>query len=260
MVTTLSKLDIRPEDGPIGAEITGLDLTRPLDDESFAEIEAALVRHAAVVIRDNLLTPPQLAAFSRRFGAPQINVRAEARNADTPEVFWISNITEDGKAVGSHDAGRYWHFDLCYLKAPSRVTLLNALEVPSRDGEVFGDTQFASAAAAYDALPETMKTRLDGLEAANGYRFMWNKKAHEFGLRPVLREAELEARFPPDAIHPSSARTPRMAANACMSAKATPTPSLGCLKTRVTHCYRRFSIISPIWFSTTATNGASATC
>ncbi len=58
---------------------------------------------------------------------------------------------EDGKPVGSHDAGRYWHFDLCYLNTPSRVTLLNALEVPSRDGEVFGDTRFASAAAAYDA-------------------------------------------------------------------------------------------------------------
>ena len=47
-----------------------------------------------------------------------------------------------------------------------------------------------------------MKTRLNGLEAANGYRYMWNKKAHEFGLRPVLRQEELEARFPPDAVHP----------------------------------------------------------
>ena len=202
METTLSKLAMRLEDGPIGAEIMGLDLAETLDDGTFAEIEAALNRHAVVVIRDNLLSPAQLAAFSRRFGPPQINVRAEARNADTPEVFWISNITEDGKPVGSHDAGRYWHSDLCYLKAPSKVTLLNAIKVPARGGEVFGATQFASAAAAYDALSDAMKVRLADLKAANGYRFMWNKKAHEFGLRPVLSQTELEERFPPDAVHP----------------------------------------------------------
>ena len=202
METTLSKLAVRPEEGPIGAEITELDLLLPLDAETFNAIEDALDHHAVVVIRDNLLTPPQLATFSRRFGPPQINVRAEARNADTPEVFWISNISEDGKPVGSHDAGRYWHSDLCYLEAPSKVTLLNAIEVPARDGAVFGDTQFASATAAYDALSEDMKARLATLKAANGYRYMWNKKAHEFGLRPVLSEAELAERFPPDAIHP----------------------------------------------------------
>jgi len=198
----MSKLAVRPEDGPIGAEISELDLSQPLDEQTFKEIEDVLDRQAVVVIRDNLLTPAQLAAFSRRFGPPQINVRAEARNADTPEVFWISNITEDGKPVGSHDAGRYWHSDLCYLETPSKVTLLNAIEVPVRDGNVLGDTQFASATAAYDALPSGMKTRLADLKAANGYRYMWNKKAHEFGLRPVLSEAELEERFPPDAIHP----------------------------------------------------------
>lgn len=202
MATSSTSFDLRAEDGPIGAEITGLDLSSPVDAATFEAIEDALNRHAVVVIRGNPLTPPQLAAFSHRFGQPQINVRAEARNADTPEVFWISNITEDGKPVGSHDAGRYWHSDLCYLEAPSKVTLLNAIEVPSKDGQVFGATQFASATAAYDALSGDMKARLEGLRAANGYRFMWNKKAREFGLRPVLSEAELEARFPPDAIHP----------------------------------------------------------
>ncbi len=201
MDTTVPKFAIRSENGPIGAEITGLDLAIPLDDATFDEIESALYRHAVVVIRDCLQTPPQLASFSRRFGTPQINVRAEATNAETPEVFWISNITKDGQPVGSHDAGRYWHSDLCYLDAPSKVTLLNAIEVPTRDGMVFGDTRFAAATAAYDALSDDLKRRLEGLRAANGYRYMWNKKAHEFGLRPVLSEEELE-RYPPDALHP----------------------------------------------------------
>ena len=209
MKTTLETFEVATETGLIGAEIAGLDLTETIDTATFSSIEYALYKHGVVVIRDNLLTPTQLAAFSRRFGPPQINVRAEARNADTPEIFWISNLTKDGKPIGSHDAGRYWHSDLCYLETPSKVTLLNAIEVPERDGIVFGDTQFASAAAAYDALPNTMKKRLKGLKAANSYRYMWNKKAHEFGLRPVLSQAELEKRFPPDAIHPIVRTHPR---------------------------------------------------
>ncbi len=201
MGATDTKLAIRAEPGPVGAEILGLDLTQNLDDACFAEIEAALYRHAVVVIRDNTLTPVQLANFSHRFGRPQINVRAEATNEEAPEIFWVSNITVDGKPVGSHDAGRYWHSDLCYLESPSKITLLNAIEVPMRDGRAFGDTQFSSASAAYDSLSEDMKQRLDGLRAANGYRYMWNKKAREFGLRPVLSEEELK-KYPSDAIHP----------------------------------------------------------
>jgi taurine dioxygenase len=201
VATTLETLMVRPAKGPIGAEITGIDLTQIVGDATFAEIDAAIYHHAVVVIRGSALTPVQLAAFSRRFGRPQVNVRAEATNAETPEIFWISNITENGKPVGSHDAGRYWHSDLCYLESPSKVTLLNAIEVPERNGKVYGDTLFAAATAAYDALDEEMKLRLDGLRAANGYRYMWNKKAREFGLRPVLSEAELK-KYPPDALHP----------------------------------------------------------
>ena len=154
-----------------------------------------------VVIRDQTLTPAQLAAFARRFGTPQVNVRAEANSGETPEVFWVSNVTKDGKPLGSHDAGRYWHSDLCYLEKPSSVTLLNAVEVPEQDGVIYGDTLFAGAAAAYDALPDDIKQRLEGRRAANGYRYMWNMKAREFGKRPVLSEKELK-KYPPDALHP----------------------------------------------------------
>ena len=197
----MSQMEIRSSGGPIGAEITGIDVSRPVADADFAAIEAALDRYAVIVIRDQSLTGAQLADFARRFGPLQINVRAEANADESPEVFWVSNVTKDGKPVGSHDAGRYWHSDLCYLERPSRMTLLHALEVPEKDGVVYGDTQFAGAAAAYDALPAATKARLDGLKAANGYRYMWNRKALEFGKRPVLSEKELE-KYPPDAIHP----------------------------------------------------------
>ncbi|MCG8546753.1 MAG: TauD/TfdA family dioxygenase [Alphaproteobacteria bacterium] len=198
----MAKLEVRPSDGAIGAEITGADLTVPVGDDDFATIEDAVNRYAVIVVRDQILTGAQLAAFARRFGQPQINVRAEANDAEVPEVFFVSNVTKDGKPLGSHDAGRYWHSDLCYLEKPSTVTLLNAIEVPEKDGVTYGDTLFAGSAVAYDALPDEMKQRLDGLKAANGYRNMWNRKAREFGARPVLSDEELEARYPPDAYHP----------------------------------------------------------
>ena len=194
-------MEIRPSGGAIGAEIVGIDVSAPLDATTFAKVEAALDAYAVVVIRDQKPAPAAFAAFSRRFGNPQVNVRAEVTDGALPEIGWITNVTRDGKPLGSHDAGRYWHSDLCYLEMPSKLTLLYALEVPERDGVVYGDTQFAGMAAAYDALPEATKRRLQGLKAANGYRYMWNKKAHEFGVRRVLSEKELE-KYPPDAIHP----------------------------------------------------------
>jgi len=197
----MSGMQIRSSGGAIGAEITGIDLARESDPWICADIATALDRHAVVVIREQKLTPPQLAAFSRHFGTPQVNVRAEVNHDEAPEVGWITNVTRDGKPLGSHDAGRYWHSDLCYLEKPSKLTVLHALEVPERDGVTYGDTRFAGAAAAYDTLPEAIRQRIDGLKAANGYRYMWNRKAREFGARELLSEAEL-AKYPPDAIHP----------------------------------------------------------
>ena len=98
----MSDLQIRSSGGAIGAEITGVDLTKPVDDADFTKITDALNEYAVVVIRDQKLTPAQLAAFARHFGTPQINVRAEANSGETPEVFWVSNVTKDGKPLGSH--------------------------------------------------------------------------------------------------------------------------------------------------------------
>lgn len=198
----MAQFALRNDDGPIGAEIAGLDLAQPFDAATFARIEAAVHDRAVVVVRDQADLPgPALVAFAHRFGTPQVNVRAEANSRGAPDIFWVSNVTEGGRPLGSHDAGRYWHSDLCYLERPSKVTLLHALEVPMRDGVARGDTLFASACAAWEALPAKMKLRLDGLTAANSYRAMWNRKAREFGLRPELDEAGL-ATLPADAIHP----------------------------------------------------------
>ena len=195
-------VQIKPSATALGAEIIGVDVAQSLDEATFKAIEAAIYEHAVVAIRGQSLDPAAQARFAHRFGKPQVNVRAEANHAEVPEVFWVSNVTRDGKPLGSHDAGRYWHSDLCYLTQPSKLTLLHAVEVPERDGITFGSTLFAGAHLAYDALNDALKRELEGLRAANSYRTMWNRKARDFGLRETLNQAELQARFPEDAWHP----------------------------------------------------------
>jgi taurine dioxygenase len=170
----MSTLDISRPPGPIGAAIDGADLATEVGDADFRAIADTVDLPSADLVR-----------FARRFGAPQVNVRAEANNGDIPEIFWVTNVSKDGVPLGSHDAGRYWHSDLCYLKTPSDLTLLHALEVPAKDGVSYGATQFASATAAYDALPEEIKTKLEGKTARNGYRFMWNRK--DDAVHPIFR-------------------------------------------------------------------------
>ena len=158
-------LNLERMDAPLGAEIHDVDLSQPVDDATFAEIENAFNTHSVLVFRDQDLTPEQQIAFSRRFGPLEVHVLSQYLHPDHPEILVVSNILKDGRNVGIPDAGRYWHTDLSYMAAPSRGSLLYAMEIPEKDGEVLGDTLFASASAAYDALPDAMKRRLDGVEA-----------------------------------------------------------------------------------------------
>jgi taurine dioxygenase len=183
----------------IGAEIRGVDLSRPLDDARFTEIVDAFHSHEVVVFRGQQFTPEQHIAFSRRFGELDINVRSRFNKREYPEILVVSNILENGEPIGVQDAGRYWHSDLCYLPRPSRCTLLYALEVPVKDGVALGDTLFASASAAYAALPEELKQRLAGRKAVNSYTYTYDRKVREFNRTPV----EMEGRTaPPDVLHP----------------------------------------------------------
>ena len=204
----MAEIKITHETGPIGAAITGLDLGSDMSEGEFKTVRETVNARAVVVIRDQVALPSErLVTFARLFGTPQVNVRADANNEANPEVFWVSNVHENGKPLGSHDAGRYWHSDLCYLEKPSDVTLLHALEVPAKDGVSYGATEFIGATAAYDPSSDDLKEKIAGVTARNGYRFMWNRKAREFGKRPVLSDAESGVSGgcgPPDCPHPSS--------------------------------------------------------
>jgi taurine dioxygenase len=198
---------VRKSSAPIGAEIFDIDLAKGLDDAAFEAAADALHQNEVIVFRGQTLTTEQQIAFSRRFGDLDVNVRSEFNKGGHPEVLVLSNIQKDGKPIGVVDAGRYWHTDLCYLPRPARTTILHALEVPMNGAEPLGDTLFSSMTRAYDALPDSMKQRLEGLKAVHSYRYTYEQKAKDFKLRPGLSERGTDW-LPPDIVHDVVRRHP----------------------------------------------------
>ncbi|RRV27719.1 TauD/TfdA family dioxygenase [Pseudomonas sp. o96-267] len=179
--------EVRPFDAPVGAEIIGLDLTRPLSDEDFARVHRAHLDHALLVFRDQRITPEQQIAFSRRFGPLQIHVLKQFLLADHPEIFIISNIIENGQPIGLGDAGKFWHSDLSYKEFPSLGSMLLAQELP----EEGGDTLFASQQLAYETLPAELRQAIEGKRAAHSYTARYADEVFAGIRRPTLTEAQL---------------------------------------------------------------------
>jgi alpha-ketoglutarate-dependent taurine dioxygenase len=141
--------------GALGAEIAGVDLSRPLSDEVIGEIRQALLDHQVIFFHDQHLTPEQHLAFGRRFGELQIHDFVEPAEED-------QHILEVRKEpYETRNFGGGWHTDVSYLERPSLGSVLYAREVPA----VGGDTMFASQYLAYDALSDGMKAMLGGMTA-----------------------------------------------------------------------------------------------
>ncbi len=165
-------ISIQKSGKPLGAEISGVDLSQELDEETFAAISDAFFEHQVVVFRGQRLTPSRQVAFTRRFGELEHHVRKEHCLPGYPEILVVSNVLDErGRAIGVQDAGRFWHSDLSYKRVPSLLSALYALEVPVKEGVVLGATGFASTTAAYEALPGELQRRLQGLRNVHSYRF-----------------------------------------------------------------------------------------
>ena len=137
-------VEVRPLDAPLGAEIAGIDLARPLEAGDAAALLAAWRRHLVLVARGQRLSDPQLLVFSRIFGEldpPGPNPYGEPFNTEHPEINVISNVVENGRPIGNLGAGEaVWHADMTYVETPPKAAVLHALEVPD---DRSGDTWFA---------------------------------------------------------------------------------------------------------------------
>ena len=158
-------LHLKPLSPGFGLEAWGVDLSEPISDEAFAEIEDAFFDGQVLAFRHQQLTPRTFLAFARRFGPPEPHVIDQFHHPDDPNILILSNVEIDGEPQGLADAGTYFHTDYSYLAVPARATMLYSIEVP----EVGGNTLFANQYAAYDDLPVAMKRKIDPLVAVHHY-------------------------------------------------------------------------------------------
>lgn len=150
-------LDVRPISGAGGAEISGVDLSRDLDDEVIAEIRAALCEHAVVFFRDQALSVERHKALARRFGEIFIHPNFNGVTED-PEVVTVRREPGDTSFIGES-----WHTDTTMCAEPPMAAILYGIEVPPYGGDTF----FSNQMAAYDALSDGMKKLLEGLRAVH---------------------------------------------------------------------------------------------
>lgn len=191
-------MQIEPSGKTLGASVYDLDLAEPINDASFKTLAQALGQYGALCIKNQNIEPAAQKAFAERFGTLEINVAAGPYTVpDYPEVMILSNQIEDGRPVGLGDAGQGWHTDMSYSKEIAFANVLYALKIPRRDGKPLGATLFANMHAAYDDLPEDMKTRLKGKSAIHDFEKFWEMMRERPGSTRGPLTPEQRAKKPP---------------------------------------------------------------
>ena len=178
-------ITVKPVTIRIGAEIEGVDLSKPLDDRTFEEIHRAFLEHCVIFFRDQKLDHEQHKAFGRRFGELHVHP-AIPGPAGHPEIL---PIHADEKST--YIAGERWHSDVSCDQVPPLGSILYLHTIP----EVGGDTLFSNMYAAYDALSDRMKTYLDGLTAHHDGEPQYRGRYKDKGVQD-------EGKVYPSADHP----------------------------------------------------------
>ena len=204
-MTTTTAFDVRPMSGHIGAEIHGVDLTKPLDDAVVAEIRATLVEWKVVFFRDQPMTQAQHVAFGRRFGeVTPAHPTLPAMFPDQPEILLLDN-----KAIGSNEqekSGRSlsiesrWHTDVTFVPNPPMGSILRGVVIPPYGG----DTQWTNLVVAYDRLSEPLQRLCDELHAVHHNHLPLARGELPGALKEQFQSKDLRAVHPVVRVHPES--------------------------------------------------------
>jgi taurine dioxygenase len=159
-------LSVHPLSSAVGAEIRGVDASRPIDAADAQQIRDALWRHQVILLRGQDLDAPSQGAFAQIFG-PLQKPRTAPEVTGKANYMYVSNRTVEGMQGVLPDGEMQFHTDQCYYEHPSRATFLYAIEIPSTGG----NTMFSSTVAAYAALPRELKDKLAGLKALHIYDY-----------------------------------------------------------------------------------------
>ena len=151
----------------IGAEVQDVDLSQPLDEAGFREIEHAWHEHGVLLFRRQTLDDNEQVSFAARFGELAHTLRDyESGKGLHPALMYVTNEKRDGKYVGAlPDGEMFFHSDMCYRERPISATMLYAIAVPP----VGGNTLFASTYAACEALPAELRASVEGRLALHTY-------------------------------------------------------------------------------------------
>ncbi len=173
---------VTPLSPACGAEIGGVDLTKPLAPSVVDRIKDAWGKHLVLVFRGQTITQDQQLRFAAYFGelgnrkkAPEaLKSRAEGVYQDHEKVLLVSNIRVDGEPIGAFGEGEFWfHIDSGYAARPYKYTFLYALELPSEGGH----TLFSNMYRAYEAVPEALREQLRGKKALHIHEYNRSKQA-----------------------------------------------------------------------------------
>jgi taurine dioxygenase len=204
---------VKPSGGILGCRIAGLDLSQPAGEKELGFILRCLADYGVVCVPNQTLAPSAQVEFSRMFGDLEVHISGTFQEPGHPEIMILSNITEDGKPLGLADAGQDWHTDMSFSATVAFVNVLYALQVPYRDGQPLGATLFASMTAAYDALPDDVKQRIEGRTASHDFEKFWEmmRRRAGAGSSRAPMTAEQKRRKPPVShpmvmVHPISGR------------------------------------------------------
>ena len=193
----MAPIAIHPIAGALGAEISGVDLSRPLDDAALGALRRAWLDHLVIFFRDQDLSPAQFLAFARRFGEVVEYPFVKGLD-DYPEIIPVLKLEHERVNFGG-----VWHSDTAYLDVPPMASMLIAREIPPFGG----DTLFANMYLAYETLSDGMKRLLDPLAAVNASAKADVTRTREDRMKDGAREKkDYLATHPAVRVHPETGR------------------------------------------------------
>ena len=206
-------ISISPLRGAFAGEVSGLDITRPLDPADVAAIEAGMDAYAVLVFHDQHVTAEQQIAFTLNFGELESyktpgHIRKREEHRLGPGIADFSNLDRHGNIMSAADrvwffklGDRLWHSDSSFRPAPAKYSLLSGRVVPSWGG----NTELADMRAAYDTLDERTKAEVSGLICEHS--LVYSREAIGFvDLTPEEIAAFAPVRHPLVRRHPVTGR------------------------------------------------------
>ncbi len=193
-------LTVTRKNAALGAEVRGIDLSRPLDSQTVARIKEIWEEHLVLHFPGQSLTEDEQISFSRNFGELAVHVEPDKISKKTPEIFRVSNVDEDGNRIYPESEyyrfftvlTGFWHTDGSYKPMPSMGSILHGLEVTPEGGE----TWFCNMFRAYEGLPDEIKQKIEGRHMVHAQDFT---RVTCPGLTPLTQDQREEV---PPVTHP----------------------------------------------------------